>query len=143
LNIVTENYKIAEKRLQKLKDEPFAFSTDVDGLSPTNKAEKFTKEYRKTALQKLFQVPVIEKNLQQNLNDNGELISFINIKGSLHFNIFYIRQLLLKLGNSALLVTSLPLPFSSIVTFFLSVTGYFLQKIMVTVTHYLYKVNFP
>jgi len=88
LNIVSENYKIAEKRLKKLKDEPFAFSTDVDGLSPTNKAEKFTKEYRKTALQKLFQVPVIEKNSQQNLNNNGELISFINIKESLHFNIF-------------------------------------------------------
>jgi len=90
LNIVSENYKIAEKLLQKLKDEPFAFSTDVDGLSPTNKAEKYTKEYRKTALQKLFEVPVIEKNSQQNLNDddNGELISFINIKESLHFNIF-------------------------------------------------------
>ncbi|KYN26870.1 hypothetical protein ALC57_03748 [Trachymyrmex cornetzi] len=66
------NYKSAENRLQKLKEEAFAFSTDVDGLSPANKAEKYTKKYRKTALRKLFQVPVIGENLQQNPKRNGE-----------------------------------------------------------------------
>ncbi|KYN50558.1 hypothetical protein ALC57_05600 [Trachymyrmex cornetzi] len=66
------NYKSAENRLQKLKEEAFAFSTDVDGLSPANKAEKYTKKYRKTALRKLFQVPVIGENSQQNPKRNGE-----------------------------------------------------------------------
>lgn len=77
--LVTENYKIAETRLQKLKEETFAFSTDIE-LTPANIAEKYTEEYRQTALQKLYDVPpIIDGGVQKNSKDDGKLISFIYI----------------------------------------------------------------
>ncbi|XP_071653387.1 uncharacterized protein [Temnothorax longispinosus] len=77
-----KDYKTAESRLQKLKKEAFAFSTDVEGSNSVNKAEKYTKEYRKIALQKLSQVPGIGENSQQNQKDNDILFEYTSSDSS-------------------------------------------------------------